>query len=159
MRKAYLFVLPFLLLFASCAVPVRGSDQRRPQPKVSATSVVISFLEALRERDFESAYDNIHIFSSDREGYVSRFKLLYERYDIRIVDYRILATQLFKDTAIVVAEVEVDYREPGADKRQRARHTNRYDLSIPEKKWKIMKDECIENCSYGPEGEGGDGGG
>ncbi len=159
MRKAYLFVLPFLLLFTSCAVPVRGSDQRRPQPKVSATSVVISFLEALRERDFESAYDNIHIFSSDREGYVSRFKLLYERYDIRIVDYRILATQLFKDTAIVVAEVEVDYREPGEDKRQRARYTNRYDLSIPEKKWKIMKDECIENCSYGPEGEGGDEGG
>lgn len=159
MRKAYLFVLPFLLLFASCAVPVRGSDQRRPQPKVSATSVVISFLEALRERDFESAYDNIHIFSSDREGYVSRFKLLYERYDIKIVDYRVLATQLFKDNAIVVAEVEVDYREPGGDKRQRARYTNRYDLSIPERKWKIMKDECIENCSYGPEGEGGDGGG
>lgn len=159
MRKAYLFVLPFLLLFASCAVPVRGSDQRRPQPKVSATSVVISFLEALRERDFESAYDNIHIFSSDREGYVNRFKLLYERYDIRIVDYRVLATQLFKDNAIVVAEVEVDYREPGGDKRQRARYTNRYDLSIPERKWKIMKDECIENCSYGPEGEGGDGGG
>ncbi len=159
MRKAYLFVLPFLLLFTSCAVPVRGSDQRRPQPKVSATSVVISFLEALKERDFESAYDKIHIFSSDREGYVSRFKLLYERYDIRIVDYRVLATQLFKDTAIVVAEVEVDYREPGEDKRQRARYTNRYDLSIPEKKWKIMKDECIENCSYGPDGEGGDEGG
>ena len=156
MRKAHLFVLPFLLLFASCAVPVRGSDARRPQPKISATSVVTSFLEALKERNFESAYDRIHIFSSDREGYVSRFELLYERYDIKIVDYRILATQLFKDTAIVVAEVEVDYREPGEDRRQRARYTNRYDLSIPEKKWKIVKDECIENCSYGP--EGGDGG-
>ena len=157
MRKSCLFILPLLLLFVSCAVPVRGSDQRRPQPKVSATIVVSSFLEALKERDFKSAYDKIHIFSSDREGYVSRFELLYERYDIRIVDYRVLATQLFKDTAIVVAEVEVDYREPGEDKRQRARYTNRYDLSIPEKKWKIVKDECIENCSYGP--QGGDGGG
>lgn len=159
MRKAYLFVLPLLLLFLSCAIPVRGSDQRRPQPRVSATSVVKSFLEALKERDFESAYDKVHIFSSDREGYVSRFELLYENYDIRIVDYRVLATQLFKDTAIVVAEVEVDYREPGEDKRQRARYTNRYDLSIPEKEWKIVKDECIENCSYGPEGGGGEGGG
>ncbi|MDE0291658.1 MAG: hypothetical protein OXK19_03955 [Candidatus Dadabacteria bacterium] len=158
MRKAYLFVLPLLLLFASCAIPVRSQDARRPQPRVSATSVVNSFLEALKERDFKSAYDKIHIFSSDREGYVSRFELLYERYDIRIVDYRVLATQLFKDTAIVVAEVEVDYREPGEDKRQRARYTNRYDLSIPEKEWKIMKDECIENCSYGPQG-GEDGGG
>ncbi len=159
MRKAYLFVLPFLLLFASCAVPVRGSDARRPQPRISATSVVTSFLEALKERDFKSAYDKIHIFSSDREGYVNRFELLYERYDLTIVDYRVLATQLFKDTAIVVAEVEVDYREPGGDKHKRARYTNRYDLSIPEKKWKIVKDECIENCSYGPESEGGDGGG
>ena len=159
MRKAYLFILPLLLLFASCAVPVRGSGGRMPQPKVSATTVVNSFLEALRERDFKSAFDNIHIFSSDREGYVSRFELLYERYDMRVVDYRVLATQLFKDTAIVVAEVEVDYREPGEDRRQRVRHTNRYDLSIPEKQWKIIKDECIKNCSYGPEGEGGDGGG
>ncbi len=157
MRKAYLFVLPLLFLFTSCAVPVRGSDQRRPHPKVSATSVVISFLEALKERDFESAYDKVHVFSSDREGYVSRFELLYENYDIRIVDYRVLATQLFKDTAIVVAEVEVDYRELGEDKRQRARYTNRYDLSIPDKKWKIVKDECIENCSYGPESGDGEG--
>ncbi len=159
MRKAHLFVLPLLLLFASCAIPVRSQDARRPQPKVSATSVVKSFLEALKERDFKSAYEKVYIFSSDREGYVSRFELLYERYDIRIVDYRVLATQLFRDKAIVVAEVEVDYREPGEDKRQRARYTNRYDLSIPEKKWKIMKDECIENCSYGPEVEGGGGGG
>ena len=158
MRKAHLFVLPLLLLFVSCAIPVRSQDQRRPQPRISATSVVSSFLEALKERNFESAYDKVHIFSSDREGYVSRFEFLYERYDIRIVDYRVLATQLFKDTAIVVAEVEVDYREPDGDKRQRARYTNRYDLSIPEKEWKIIKDECIENCSYGPEGESGDGG-
>ena len=156
MRKAYLFVLPLLLLFLSCAVPVRGSDQRRPQPRVSATSVVKSFLEALKERDFEAAYDKVYIFSSDREGYVSRFELLYEDYDISIVDYRILATQLFKDTAIVVAEVEIDYRKPGQSERLRVTHTNRYDLSIPEKKWKIVKDECIENCSYEPESEGGE---
>ena len=116
MRKSYLFVLPLLLLFLSCAIPVRGPGER-PQPRVSATSVVKSFLEALKERDFESAYDKVHIFSSDREGYVSRFELLYENYDIRIVDYRVLATQLFKDTAIVVAEVEVDYRRPGEGER------------------------------------------
>ena len=158
MRKAYLFVLPLLLLFLSCAIPVRGSGER-PKPKVSATSVVKSFLEALKERDFESAYDKVHIFSSDREGYVSRFELLYENYDIRIAGYRILATQLFKDTAIVVAQVEVDYRKPGESERETAKHTNRYDLSIPGKEWKIVKDECIENCSYGPEGEDGEGGG
>ena len=156
MRKTYLFILPLLLLSLSCAVPVRGTGDRR-QPKVSATSVVKSFLQALKEQDFESAYEKVHIFSSDREGYVSRLKLLYENYDLRVIDYRILATQLFKDTAIVVAEVEVDYSRPGESERLRARYTNRYDLSIPEKKWKIVKDECIENCSHEPESEGGDG--
>ena len=157
MRKAHLFVLPLLLLFTSCAIPVRGSGERRPQPRVSATSVVNSFLKALKEQDFESAYDKIHIFSSDREGYISRLKLLYENYDMRIIDYRVLATQLFKDTAIVVAEVEVDYSKPGESERLRTTYTNRYDLSIPEKEWKIIKDECIENCSYEPESGSGDG--
>ena len=156
MRKTYLFILPLLFLSLSCAIPVRGAGDRR-QPKVSATSVVKSFIQALKEQDFESAYEKAHIFSSDREGYVSRLKLLYENYDLRVVDYKILATQLFKDTAIVVAEVEVDYSKPGESERLRARYTNRYDLSIPEKKWKIVKDECIENCSYGPESESGDG--
>ena len=156
MRKSYLFVLPLLLLSVSCAVPVRGAGER-PPPKVSATRVVNSFLEALKEQDFESAYDKVHIFSSDREGYISRLKLLYEDYDLRVVDYRILATQLFKDTAIVVAEVEVDYSKPGESERIRARYTNRYDLSIPKKEWKIVKDECIENCSHEPESENGDG--
>ncbi|MCY3986500.1 MAG: hypothetical protein OXF23_05625 [Candidatus Dadabacteria bacterium] len=129
----------------------------KPRPRISATTVVSSFLEALKNRDFESAYEKIHIFSSDLEGYVKRFELLYENYDISIVDYRILATQLFKDTAIVVAEVEVDYRKPGEKGRRSARYTNRYDLSIPQKEWKIVKDECIENCSQ--ELQGGDGGG
>ena len=157
MRKAYLFVLPLLFFSLSCAIPVRGTGERR-QPRVSATNVVTSFLQALKEQDFESAYEKVHIFSSDREGYVSRLKLLYEDYDLRVVDYKILATQLFKDTAIVVAEVEVDYSRPGESERLRSRYTNRYDLSIPEKEWRIVKDECIENCSYEPESEGGDGG-
>ncbi len=153
MRKCYIL---FLLLFfsLSCAVPVQGSRDRRPQPRVSATTVVESFLKALKEKDFEAAYDKIYIFSSDREGYIRRFKLLYEDYDIKIVDYRVLATQLFKDTAIVVAEVEVDYKKTGEEGRLRAKYTNRYDLSIPEKEWKIIKDECIENCSYEPEDGG-----
>ena len=157
MRKAYISIVILLLLSLSCAVPVKSPGSMNSRPRVSATTVVNSFLEALKNRDFESAYGKIHIFNSDREGYVSRFELLYENYDIRIVDYRVLATQLFKDTAIVVAEVEVDYIKPGEEERRSAKYTNRYDLSIPEKQWKIVKDECIENCSQEP--QGGDGGG
>lgn len=98
------------LCLLSCAIPVNDPYAERPKPKVSATEVVKSFLEALKNEDFKTAYDNIHTFSSDLEGYVSRLELLYENYDMKIIDYRILATQLFKTSAIVVAEVRVDYR-------------------------------------------------
>ena len=153
MRKIYLFNLPLLLLFLSCAVPV-GDPYGKPQkPSTSATIVVNSFLQALKEQDFDSAYDKIHIFSSDREGYASRFRLLYEEYGIRIIDYRVLATQLFKDTAIVVAEVSVDYNRLGESERITSTYRNRYDLVIHEGKWKIVKDTCIENCAYGEETE------
>ena len=121
---------------------------------MSATSVVSAFLEALRDRDFNSAYENIHIFNSDREGYVSRLRFLYERYDMKITGYRVLATQLFRDSAIVVAELSVDYLPPGKTERATATYRNRYDLAIPENRWKIVKDSCIENCAAAPEAGG-----
>ncbi len=144
----------FLLLCVSCAVPVDDSyrTSRKP-PNVSATSVVASFLQALKEQDFSSAFDNIHTISSDREGYVSRLKLFYENYSIKIIDYRVLATQLFRDTAIVVAEVEVEYINPGESGRRNARYRNSYDLLIHGNRWKIIRDTCIENCRYVPESQ------
>lgn len=145
--------LPLVLFLLSCTVPVNDPYTERPKPKVSATEVVSSFLEALKDGDFETAYDNIHIFSSDREGYVSRLRLLYENYDMKVIDYRILATQLFKTSAIVVAEVRVDYMPPGESERIDATYRNQYDLRIPKNRWKIIRDICIENCSSAPGAE------
>ena len=141
----------------SCAVPVKDPYSSRPRPRVSATAVVNSFLEALRNGNFDSAYGNIRTFSSDREGYVSRLGLLYEEYDMKMTGYRVLATQLFRDSAIVVAEVSVDYLPPGGAERVAATYRNRYDLVIHERKWKIVKDVCIENCAGAPEAGGGGG--
>lgn len=154
MRNILLPLLPLAFLALSCAVPVKDPYSSRPKPRVSATSVVSAFLEALRDRDFNSAYENIHIFNSDREGYVSRLRFLYERYDMKITGYRVLATQLFRDSAIVVAELSVDYLPPGKTERATATYRNRYDLAIPENRWKIVKDSCIENCAAAPEAGG-----
>ena len=43
---------------------------------VSATDVVKLFLESLKTDDFGTAYDQIYVVSSDKEGYVSRMNLL-----------------------------------------------------------------------------------
>ncbi len=153
MRKIYCCCM-FLLLCVSCAVPVDNDYRTRPKPpSVSATAVVNSFLQALKEQDFSSAFENIHIMSSDREGYISRLKFLYENYDIKIINYKVLATQLFRDTAIVVAEVEVDYINPGESSSRNAKYRNSYDLSIHGSRWKIIRDRCIEDCRYIPKGQ------
>ena len=142
----------------SCAVPVKDPYASRPAPRVSATVVVNDFLEALKNGDFASAYENIRTFSSDREGYVSRLGLLYEEYDMKMTGYRVLATQLFRDSAIVVAEVSVDYLPPGGTGRVATTYRNRYDLVVHDRSWKIVKDVCIEDCAGAPEaGGGGDG--
>ena len=156
MKNILLPVLPLAFLMLSCAVPVKDPYASRPNPKVSATTVVNTFLEALRNGDFGSAYENIRTFSTDREGYVSRLMHLYEEYDMKMTGYRVLATQLFRDSAIVVAEVSVDYLPPGKTERVATTYRHRYDLAVTQNRWKIVKDSCMENCAGAPEAGGGE---
>ena len=58
-----------------------------------------------------------------------------------------LGTQLFKDTAIVVAELETERSIDGGEGIEKKFTRNKYDLQLIENKWKITKDTCIENCT------------
>ena len=99
---------------------------------VSATDVVKMFLESLKTDDFGTAYDQIYVVSSDKEGYVSRMNLLKEERSVRLVNYKVLGTQLFKDTAIVVAELETERRLDGGIEKKFTR--NKYDLQLIEQR-------------------------
>ncbi len=139
-----LLLLPISLI--SCVKKQKSSNYPRiPKTDVSATDVVKTFLESLKTDNFGKAYDQIYILSSDKEGYISRMQLLLEEEKVKLVNYNILATQLFRNTAIVVAELETQHTlENGIEKKFTR---NKYDLRLVEDKWLITKDTCIENCT------------
>ena len=139
-----LLLLPISLI--SCVKKQKSASYPKiAKTDVSATDVVKTFLESIKNDNFGKAYDQIYIISSDREGYVSRMQLLLEEEKVKLVNFNILATQLFRNTAIVVAELETQHTlENGIEKKFTR---NKYDLKLLEDKWKITKDTCIENCT------------
>jgi len=139
-----LLLLPISLI--SCVKKQKSSNYPKiAKTDVSATDVVKTFLESLKTDNFGKAYDQIYILSSDKEGYISRMQLLLEEEKVKLVNYNILATQLFRNTAIVVAELETQHTlENGIEKKFTR---NKYDLKLLDDKWKITKDTCIENCT------------
>lgn len=140
--------LAFIVIFAfSCGSKNSNKPNypKRQKADVPATIVVGNFLDALKDEDFEKAYENIYVLSSDKEGYVLRMKNVSEQTGMKLIDYKILATQLYKDTAIIVAELKI--LQKSIDNQVVNRTTrNKYDLALIEEKWKITKDTCIENC-------------
>jgi len=139
-----LLLLPISLI--SCVKKQKSSNYPKiAKTDVSATDVVKTFLESIKTDNFGKAYDQIYIISSDKEGYISRMQLLLEEEKVKLVNYNILATQLFRNTAIVVAELETQHTlENGIEKKFTR---NKYDLKLLDDKWKITKDTCIENCT------------
>ena len=139
-----LLLLPISLI--SCVKKQKSSNYPKiTKTDVSATNVVKTFLESLKTDNFGKAYDQIYILSSDKEGYINRMQLLLKEEKVKLVNYNILATQLFRNTAIVVAELETQHTlENGIEKRFTR---NKYDLKLLDDKWKITKDTCIENCT------------
>jgi len=139
-----LLLLPISLI--SCVKKQKSASYPKiAKTDVSATDVVKTFLESIKTDNFGKAYDQIYIISSDKEGYISRMQLLLEEEKVKLVNYNILATQLFRNTAIVVAELETQHTlENGIEKKFTR---NKYDLKLLDDKWKITKDTCIENCT------------
>ena len=139
-----LLLLPISLI--SCVKKQKSASYPKiAKTDVSATDVVKTFLESLKTDNFGKAYDQIYIISSDKEGYISRMQLLLEEEKVKLVNYNVLATQLFRNTAIVVAELETQHTlENGIEKKFTR---NKYDLKLLDDKWKITKDPCIENCT------------
>lgn len=147
-----LCILCFVIVIAGCASK-KDSQTNYPKKRdfdVSATSVVKIFLESLKSKDFSKAYDNIYIVNSDKEGYIARMESVSSQTGTKLLGYKILGSQLFRNSAIIVAELQISQRS--FDNENVIRITrNRYDLSLIEDSWKITKDTCIENCKL--EGE------
>ena len=99
--KKFILLKLFLLIFVlACARPEIKEPPvpKKVEAKNSATTVVSDFLEALQKRDFKSAYQQVFIINSDEQGYISRFEAIYNDYDLKIINYRVLGTQLYKES-------------------------------------------------------------
>lgn len=135
-----------LFYFASCAP--RQPAKNYPEivkTDVSATDVVKVFLGALKDSDFGLAYKQFFVVSTDKEGYISMMTVGQEEAKAKLVNYKILGTQLFRDSAIVVAELETERTIEGGIEKKFQRF--KYDLKLFEKTWKITQESCIENCN------------
>ena len=146
------YFLILLLIFgtfsvSSCAPKPKTTPNypEKIKTNVSATEVVNNFLEALKNQDYGAAYDQYYVYSTDREGYISAMNGLSQDLGLRLLNYKILGTQLFKDTAIIVAELQTQKNIDGGVEKKVTR--SQFDLKVFENKWKIIKDICIENCS------------
>lgn len=115
------------------------------------TGVVITFHEALKNEDYGKAYDQIYTFFSDKEGYVGTMKNTSEKLQTRLISYKVLGTQIFKYSAIVVVELQTDRNINGNTEKTITKQ--QFDLKLFENKWKIIKGRCIENCPVSSEFE------
>lgn len=106
---------------------------------------MIKFLEAIRNEDFLQASEQVHTFYSDKEGYANSLKHAWETSDIKLLEYKVLGNQVFKNTATIFAELQ-----RGKKSNEEVEKTTmkvKFDLSLLGKEWKIIKDSCIENCA------------
>ena len=148
MKRLITFSLIFCVLcISSCVRATQPTDsyKQKPKTKVSATQVVIKFLEAIRSEDFPQASEQVHTFYSDKEGYTNSLKYAWEASDIKLLQYKVLGNQVFKNTATIFAELQREQKS--SDEVKKTTMTVKFDLSLFGKEWKIIKDSCIENCA------------
>ncbi|MEZ4547270.1 MAG: hypothetical protein R3B51_05920 [Thermodesulfobacteriota bacterium] len=72
---------------------------------------------------------------------------------LTILDFRILGTQIFDRTSIVVVELTQKIKSPTTGQVVELTQNSQYDLGLFEEKWKITSGNCIKNCLEMPQKE------
>ncbi len=112
----------------------------------SPTKVVEEFLKAIKDEKFEKAYQYVYAPYSDKEGYVIQMQNTVKDNQLTILNYRILGTQIFDRTAIVVVELNQKIKSPTTGQVVELMQNSQYDLGLFDEKWKITSGNCIKNC-------------
>ncbi|MEQ9617635.1 MAG: hypothetical protein RIG61_00495 [Deltaproteobacteria bacterium] len=147
-NRYYPVIIGFLLLgLLSCG-------PKNPEPVIperkeidpSPTEVVQEFLKALKAENFDKAYKYVYVPYSDKLGYVNQMKNTVSANQVSIVSYKILGTQIYDRTSIVVAEITIKRNSPKTGSLVERTQRSQYDLGLFEDAWKITNDKCIKNC-------------
>ncbi len=131
---------------SSCAGKQEDIIPERKSFDPSPTKVVEDFMKALKDENFAKAYEYSYVPYKDKDGYIIEMKDIYDKKQISILDYRLLGTQIFQRTAIVIVELHTKLKSQKTGQLIEMIQKSQYDLGLFEDKWKITAGNCIENC-------------
>ncbi|MFI5324440.1 MAG: hypothetical protein ACHQ6U_13150 [Thermodesulfobacteriota bacterium] len=149
MRNRYQAVVVVLIVSLLFACWGKKSDTVLPEKKVikpSPTKVVQELLRAWQKEDFEKAYGYVYVPYTDKDGYVIQMKNYFKDNQIAIHEFRVLGTQVFDRTAMVVVELKQSLKSPNTGSVVELTQKSQYELGIFDDKWKVTAGNCIANC-------------
>ncbi len=140
-----------IMAFSACSGVSTSSTTSNPPPtpKSSPSQVVGDYLEALKIRDYGKTYEYISSAYSanlDLESYKTNMKQSLEKFSWGLLSYQILGVQILGDHALVVAELEVQFKPLNSAKETQKKTSIQYGLIVVDDKWKISESNCISNC-------------
>ena len=141
--------LIFLMAFSACSGVSTSTTSSYTPPKVSPSQVVSHYLEALKIRDLGKTYEfisSVYAANLDIESYKTNMKQSLEKFSWGLLSYQILGVQILGDHALVVAELEVQFKPLNSAKETQKKTSIQYGLIVVDDKWKISESNCISNC-------------
>jgi len=140
-----------LMAFSACSGVSTSSTTSTPPPtpKISPSHVVTDFLEAIKRKDYGKTYEFIsagYAANLDIEAYKANMKQFYEKFSWSLLNYQILGVQILGDHALVVAELEVQFKTLNSAKETQKKTSVQYGLIVVDDRWKISLSDCISNC-------------
>jgi len=148
MRKTYYAVIAAIMLTAifSCMGKPEPEIPERKVLDPSPTKVVEELLKAWQKEDFKSAFKYVYAPYTDEEGYVIQMKNYFKDYQMSIIDFHVLATQIYDRTSIVIVELKTKVKSSKTGLITEMTQRSQYDLGIFEDEWKVTAGNCFENC-------------
>jgi hypothetical protein len=149
--RNHVAVLIVFMALLSCAGKPEPIIPERKAIEPSPTKVVEEFLKAIKDEKFEKAFQYVYAPYSDKQGYVIQMQNTVKDNQLTILNYRILGTQIFDRTAIVVVELNQKVKSPQTGQIVELLQNSQYDLGLFDEKWKITSGNCIKNCLEMPQ--------
>lgn len=143
--RAAILVFIVTVLF-SCGGKQDTVVHERKTIDPSPTKVVEEFIKALQAQDFEKAFKYAYVPYTDKEGYVIQMKNTFTQNQITIHEFKILGTQIYDRTSIVIVELKQTLKSPKTGTVIELNLRSQYDLGLFDDEWKVTAGNCIANC-------------
>ena len=141
-----LIILIAMSFIISCVKKPPPEIPERKALDPSPTKVVEELLEAWKKEDFKRAYKYVYAPFTDVDGYVIQMQNYFKDYQMSIIDFHILGTQIYDRTSIVIVEIKQRVKSVKTGSVIDLNQKSQYDLGIFDEKWKVTGGVCIENC-------------